>query len=88
MNDNGFYEYVNLTSNSVFMRSYKYKDVKDTADADEIIRYNKTRMSIVFPDVGPEPPNSNGLLAGSRMPNDCHEVSSTRRIISRKYNVL
>jgi hypothetical protein len=63
MNDNGFYEYVNLTSNSVFMRSYKYKDVKDTADADEIIRYNKTRMSIVFPDIGPEPPNSNGLLA-------------------------
>lgn len=63
MGNNDFYEYVNLTSNSVFMRNYRYKDVKDTADAEEIIKYNKTRMSIVVPDVGPDPPNPNGLLA-------------------------
>lgn len=55
-------EYVNLTSNSIFMRTYNYYDVKNTHDLNELQNYNKKCMSIVFPDNGIDPPNPSGLL--------------------------
>jgi hypothetical protein len=55
-------EYVNLTSNSIFMRTYNYYDVKNTHDLNELQNYNKKGMSIVFPDNGIDPPNPSGLL--------------------------
>ena len=36
-----FYEYVNMTSNSVFMRALRFNDVKFTHDMNELIDYNK-----------------------------------------------
>lgn len=45
-------EYVNLASNSVFMRGVRYSDgVKYTPDMDELIEYNKKCMTIVLPDL-------------------------------------
>lgn len=53
-----FIEFVNLTSNSAFMRIFNYKDVKDTPDIDELIKYNKRNMTIVIPDNTSNPENS------------------------------
>jgi hypothetical protein len=57
-----FMEYVNLTSNSVFMRTYNYYDVKNNHDTDELTTYNTTGMTIVFPDKGINPANPSGML--------------------------
>ena len=57
-----FLEYVNLTSNSVFMREYNYYDVKNNPDINELTSYNRKNMTIVFPDKGSNPPNPSGLL--------------------------
>lgn len=45
-------EYVNLTSNSAFMRTLRYRDVKFTPDMKELVDYNKKNMSMCIPDVG------------------------------------
>jgi hypothetical protein len=63
-------EYVNMTSNSIFMRAYSYYDVKNSPDLDELREYNKKNMTIVFPDSGSNPENPNGILvrdAGCQM---------------------
>ena len=57
-----FMEYVNLTSNSVFMRASNYYDVKNNHDTDELTNYNRNNMTIVFPDNGTNPENPSGLL--------------------------
>ena len=56
-------EYVNMTSNSIFMRAYSYYDVKNNPDLDELREYNKRNMTIVFPDSGSNPENPNGVLS-------------------------
>ena len=58
-----FYEFVNMTSNSAFMRSYHYYDVKNTPDMAELQNYNKRSFSIVYPDKGINPENPNGIAA-------------------------
>lgn len=57
-----FLEYVNLTSNSIFMRAYNYYDVKNNPDINELTAYNMKNMTIVFPDKGSNPSNPSGLL--------------------------
>lgn len=57
-------EYVNLTSNSVFMRALRYtSDVKYTPDMDDMKTYNKRNITIVMPDNTPNPDNPSSLLA-------------------------
>jgi len=63
-------EYVNLTSNSIFMREYTYYNVKNNPDINELTEYNKRNMTIVIPDNGTNPSNPSGLLcraAGCQM---------------------
>jgi hypothetical protein len=62
MDNKNFYEYVNLTSNSIFMRALTYSDVKNTADLVELQDYNKNHMTICLPDKGANPPNPNGIV--------------------------
>jgi hypothetical protein len=57
-----FMEYVNLTSNSVFMRALSYYDVKNSPDINELEQFNQRCMSIVYPDVGVNPSNPSGTL--------------------------
>jgi len=57
-----FLEYVNLTSNSVFMRIYDYYNVKNNPDISELTDYNKKSMTIVLPDAGVNPGNPSGLF--------------------------
>ena len=56
-------EYVNLTSNSVFMRSLRYNDILYTPDKDEQIEYNRRNMSIVLPKLSAANDNFSSALA-------------------------
>lgn len=57
-------EYVNIASNSIFMRSVRYSDgVKYTPDVDELIDYNKKNMTLVLPDLSETDANYSAQLA-------------------------
>jgi Phosphatidylinositol-specific phospholipase C, X domain/Phosphatidylinositol-specific phospholipase C, Y domain len=60
---NDFFEYVNMTSNSMFMRSINYSEAKNTPDITELQQYNMQNMSIVVPDTGASPQNPSGIIA-------------------------
>lgn len=62
LENNEFLEYVNLTSNSLFMRGYDYNGVVNNPDVNELTQYNETGMTLVIPDNGSSPPNPNGIL--------------------------
>ena len=57
-----FYEFVNMTSNSIFMRALNYYNVKYTPDLNELQDFNRKGMTIAMPDVGSNPPNPNGIV--------------------------
>lgn len=57
-----FYEYVNMASNSVFMRALHYYDIKYTPDIDELIEANKVCMTIGMPDKGSDPDNPSAVV--------------------------
>ena len=58
-----FNEYVNLASNSAFMRGLRYKDVEYTPDKDELIFFNQQNMSICLPDLSARNKNYSSALA-------------------------
>ncbi len=55
-------EYINLTSNSIFMREYDFYGVKNNPDINELTEYNKRGMTIVLPDKGSNPANPSGIV--------------------------
>lgn len=55
-------EFVNLTSNSIFMREYDFYNVKNNPDINELTEYNKRGMTIVIPDNGGSPANPSGMV--------------------------
>jgi hypothetical protein len=59
-----FKEYVNLTSNSTFMRTYAYENVKNNPSMDELTDYNRRNLTIVLPDNAgnSDPPNPSGIV--------------------------
>lgn len=57
-----FYKFVNMTSNSVFMRALHYYDIKYTPDMAELISFNKQNMTIGMPDKGANPENPSSLV--------------------------
>ena len=57
-----FYEYVNLTSNSNFMRALRYYDIQNTPDLMELQEFNKQNMTISLPDNGANPPNPSAII--------------------------
>ena len=65
-----FLEYINLTSNSIFMRAYDFYGVKNNPDINELTDYNRRSMTLVMPDKGVNPINPSGILcreAGCQM---------------------
>lgn len=56
-------EYVNMASNSVFMRALRFHDVKFTPDMQELIEFNKKNMSIVLPDLSASNANPSSTLS-------------------------
>ena len=72
MDNQQFLEYVNITSNSIFMRALKYYDVKFTPDMNELKEFNKRGMTICIPDNNMYPTNPNGIIARE---NGCQMVA-------------
>jgi hypothetical protein len=65
-----FYEYVNMTSNSIFMRELTFDDIKYNSDIQELIEYNKLSMTIGIPNAGANPDNPSSVVlreAGCQM---------------------
>ena len=56
-----FYEYVNMTSNSIFMRELTFDEVKNT-DINELIEFNKLGMTIGIPNPGSNPDNPSSVV--------------------------
>jgi hypothetical protein len=44
------------------MRGLHYYDVKNNPDVNELTNFNRTGMTIVFPDKETDPPNPSGML--------------------------
>jgi len=61
--DTALDEYVNIASNSVFMRALRYYDVKYTPDMQELIEFNKKNMTIAIPDLSTNAENPSSSLA-------------------------
>ena len=61
MESEAFYEYVNMTSNSIFMRALHYYDIINAPDMVELIGYNKLNMTIGMPDKGSNPDNPSSI---------------------------
>jgi len=57
-----FYKFINMTSNSIFMRALHYYDIKYTPDMNELIDFNKQNMTIGMPDKGANPDNPSGIV--------------------------
>ena len=63
MENKEFYEYVNITSNSIFMRALTYYSVKNTPDIVELQEFNKQNMTISLPDNdSSNPANPSGIV--------------------------
>jgi hypothetical protein len=62
LDNRAFLEYVNITSNSIFMRALHYYDIKNTPDITELQNYNKQNMTIAMPDIGSNPQNPSGIV--------------------------
>jgi len=57
-----FYKFINITSNSLFMRALHYYDIKYTPDMNELIDFNKQNMTIGMADKGSNPDNPSSLV--------------------------
>lgn len=55
-------EFVNLTSNSIFMRELNFYDVKNSPDINELTEFNRRGITIVTPDNGTDPANPSGMV--------------------------
>ena len=62
MDNKNLYEFVNMTSNSMFMQEFTFSDVQNIPNMQELQNNNKTGMSIVLPNKGSAPENSNGII--------------------------
>jgi hypothetical protein len=65
LENESFLEYINLVSNSIFMRAFNYTDVANNHDVVELTNYNRRALTIVFPDnkTNPaNPANPSGIL--------------------------
>ena len=58
-------EYVNITSNSVFVRSLRFSQIKYCPDINELTYYNKQNMTITLPDLSSDNKNKSVDLAMS-----------------------
>jgi hypothetical protein len=57
-----FYKFINMTSNSIFMRALHYYDIIYPPSMDELIQYNRQNMTIGMPDKGENPENPSALV--------------------------
>ena len=78
MENKDFYEFINLTSNSMFMRALHYYEVKNTPDLVELQTYNKKNITIAMPDKGSNPENVSSIV--------CREAGC--QMIAMRYQIV
>ena len=71
-------EYINLTSSSDYMRVYRFSDMENNADANELTFFNKRAMTMIIPDEKSNPSNPNGAL--------CRETGCQMVAMRLQYN--
>ena len=71
-------EYVNLTSSSDYMRVYRFSDMENNADSNELTFFNKRAMTMIMPDEKSNPSNPNGAL--------CRETGCQMVAMRLQYN--
>ena len=57
-----FYEFVNMTSSSIFMREKRFSEIKEFSNDDELVEFNKIGMTICMPNKGNNPSNPNSVI--------------------------
>lgn len=62
MKNKNLYEFVNMTSSSVFMQELTFSDVQNIPNMQELQNNNKTNMTMVIPNKSSAPENSNGII--------------------------
>ena len=62
MENENLLEYVNLTSDSIFMRKYTYSGIENNEDKNELLTFNMKGMTIVIPDNTSSPANPKGSV--------------------------
>jgi hypothetical protein len=70
-------ELVNIMGNSAFQYSLQYNEIVYTPDMNELINYNKTRMTIGYPNLSSQSTNYNSLIVmqyGVQMPCMCFQT--------------
>ncbi|MFY7730499.1 MAG: phosphatidylinositol-specific phospholipase C domain-containing protein [Flavobacterium sp.] len=65
-------EFVNMVSNSTFMRKYRFQEIEDGHDKRELIQFNRAGMTIVLPNKGDNPGNPDSKLCRE---NGCQLVA-------------
>jgi hypothetical protein len=60
-----FYEFVNLVSNSPNMWSFRFFDILNNYEPEQLEIHNKSQMTIVLPDLTNDPDNPSAALARS-----------------------
>jgi hypothetical protein len=55
-------EYVNIASNSIFMQALRYDEMRYAPDMQELIEFNKRKMSIILPNLGVSDDNNSAAL--------------------------
>jgi len=55
-------EYVNIASNSIFLRASRQYDIINTPDSTELIEYNKKNMTLTLPDLSVYNNNASPIL--------------------------
>jgi hypothetical protein len=71
-------EYINLTSSSDYMRVYKFSDMENNTDVNELTFFNKRSMTMIMPDEKSNPSNPNGTL--------CRETGCQMVAMRLQYN--
>ena len=71
-------EFVNLTSNSMFMREYDYYNVKNNPDMNELIEFNRRGLTIVIPNNGTNPENPSGIVSRA---NGCQMIAMRYQMV-------
>jgi hypothetical protein len=60
-----FYEFVNLVSNSPDMWSFRFFDILNNYEPEQLENHNRSQMTIVLPDLTNNPDNPSAVLARS-----------------------
>lgn len=79
------HEYINIATNSMFMRGLRNYNVEYTQDHNELIEYNKKNMSLTMPDLSS---STNNVKAGIHLNYGCQFVCMCYQNVDSNMNYV